>query len=96
MIGIHYYTIMKTFYVFSLQGFPTLFTDSNSPDNSFHAHYCHAYWKVLIGVQPWYITMLVSKQQCCFCSVYQAYTWTDSSVELIVIHFCFLQVSETK
>ena len=32
----HYYIIiMKAFYVFFLQGFPT---DSNSPDNSFHAH----------------------------------------------------------
>ena len=37
---------MKTFYVFSLQGFPTLFTDSNSArlNNYFHAHYCHAHW----------------------------------------------------
>ena len=49
MIGIYITIIMKAFYVFFIQGFPTLFTDSNS----FYAHYCHAHWVALIGVQLW-------------------------------------------
>ena len=58
-------------YIFSLQGFATLFTDNNPPDNFFYATHLALLPCTLDGTN-WnatVVTMLVSKQQCCFCIV---------------------------
>ena len=75
---------MKTFYVFSLQGFPTLLTDNHPPDNSFHATHLTLLSCTLDGTN-WsatVVTMLVSKQQCCF-ELYHI----NSTETLTTLHF---------